>query len=122
MEFCDVYLGGKPIAKRVKYCGSFRLKLLGLMFVKKPGTGAFLPDVRDIHMNFVNFELRIIWLDSKFKVVDDKIAKRWRLYNGPREASHVLELPVSNRTKIKMGDTLKIIVYEENKKTKKKNR
>lgn len=114
MEFCDVYSGGKPISRRVKYCGTFKLKLLGLMFVRDPGAGAFLPDVKDIHMNFVNFELRIIWLDRRFRVLEEKTAKRWRLYNGPAGAAHVLELPVSNRSRLKKGDTLKIRRYEEN--------
>ncbi|MCL5009442.1 MAG: DUF192 domain-containing protein [Candidatus Parvarchaeota archaeon] len=112
MEFCDVYKGAKPIAKRVKYCGTFGLKLLGLMFVKHPGAGAFLPDVKDIHMNFVNFELRVVWLDRDFRVMEEKIAKRWRLYNGPYGAVHVLELPVSNHAKLSVGDKLKIKVYE----------
>ncbi len=115
MKVCDVYLGGKPIAEGVKYCNTFKLKFLGLMFVKEPGAGAFLPDVRDIHMNFVNFELRIIWLDKDFNIVGYKVAKRWRLYNGPKKAAHVLELPLSNRAALRIGDTLKMKIYASEK-------
>ncbi len=112
MKFCDFYLGNKLIAKKVKYCDTFRLKLVGLMFVKSPGNGAYLPGVRDIHMNFVRFKLRIVWLDENLKVVDSKIAKTWRLYYGSAGAENVLELPLDNNKKIKNGDKLRIKIYE----------
>ena len=108
MTFCDVYAGNKLVAKKVKYCGTFISKLNGLMFVKSPGEGAFLPDVRDIHMNFVRFNLRVIWLDSDFRVVSSVIARKWRLYYGQKEARHVLELPVGNHSKLKRGQKLEI--------------
>lgn len=120
MKFCDFYLGKRLLADKVKYCDTFSLKLKGLMFVSSPGNGAFLPDVKDIHMNFVRFKLRILWLDKDFRVIDDKIAKRWRLYYGPENAAHVLELPVENATKIKMGEKLKINIYDNVEKRKRK--
>jgi uncharacterized membrane protein (UPF0127 family) len=110
-ERCDFYKNRKIIAKGVKYCRSFSSKVLGLMFTSSPGQGAFLPDVKDIHMNFVRFELRVIWLDKNFKVVHQTIARKWRLYNGPEEAQHVLELPVDKRYNIKVGDKLEIKIY-----------
>ncbi|MCL5016539.1 MAG: DUF192 domain-containing protein [Candidatus Parvarchaeota archaeon] len=112
MKFCDIYIGDKCIAKRVKYCNTFGLKLLGLMFVKTPGHGAFLPDVKDIHMNFVRFNLRIVWLDKNYKVLHEKIARRWRLYYGPEEAKHVLELPEDSKAVIKIGQKLNLKIYE----------
>ena len=86
------------------------------MFVSSPGNGAFLPDVKDIHMNFVRFKLRVLWLDSEFRVVDDKIAMKWRLYYGPKNSVHVLELPTKNTFKIKTGEKLRIKIYDEIKK------
>ncbi|MCL4398340.1 DUF192 domain-containing protein [Candidatus Parvarchaeota archaeon] len=107
-EKCDFYKNGKLIAKDVKYCRTFSSKVMGLMFVSSPGKGAFLPDVKDIHMNFVRFELRVIWLNKNFKVVHQTIARKWRLYNGPEEAQHVLELPVDGKYNIKVGDKLEL--------------
>ncbi|EFD92506.1 MAG: hypothetical protein CSMARM5_0022 [Candidatus Parvarchaeum acidophilus ARMAN-5_'5-way FS'] len=111
-ELCDFYNGEKAVAKKVKYCRNMSSKVLGLMFVSSPMNGAFLPDVKDIHMNFVRFELRVIWLDKNFKVIHQTIARKWRLYNGPEGAKHVLELPVDNKCNIKVGDKLKIKIYE----------
>ncbi len=111
-EQCDFYKDNKAVAKGVKYCRSMSSKILGLMFVSDPRYGAFLPDVKDIHMNFVRFELRVIWLDSNFKVLHQTIARKWRLYNGPDNARHVLELPVNRKCNIKVGDKLKIKIYE----------
>ena len=68
MKLCDIYLDDKRISAKVKYCDTFGSKLMGLMFVKSPGNGAFLPDVKDIHMNFVRFNLRIVWLDKNYKI------------------------------------------------------
>ncbi len=119
MKLCDFYLGNKLIAKKVKYCDTFKLKLVGLMFVRLPGSGAYLPGVKDIHMNFVRFNLRIVWLDKNLKVLDSTIAKTWRLYYGPTEATNVLELPVDNKRKIQNGDKLRIKIYES---SKRKNR
>ena len=63
-------------------------------------------------MNFVRFELKVIWLDSKFRVVHQVRAKRWRLYYGPKDAKHVLELPVYNTATINIGDELRLKSYE----------
>ncbi len=111
MTLCDIYSGRRLVAKDVKYCGTLGLRILGLMFVHSPGAGAFLPVTKDIHMNFVRFELRIIWLNKNFEVVEDKIAKKWRVYNGPKTAYNVLELPVTNKIKIKIGEKLKIKIH-----------
>ncbi|MCL4399449.1 DUF192 domain-containing protein [Candidatus Parvarchaeota archaeon] len=112
MKVCDFYINGKSIAKGVKYCESFISKVLGLMFVSSPGRGAFLPGVNDIHMNFVRFNLYVIWLDKDMRVLQQTIAKPWRLYYGPSGGSNVLELPVGNRIRISKGDKLRIRIYE----------
>lgn len=114
-EKCDFYKKEKLIAKRVKYCRSLRSRILGLMFVHGPGNGALLPDVNAIHMNFVRFNLRIVWLDKDFTVLDQITARKWRLYNGPEGARHVLELPADKKYDIKNGDKLRIKIYEDKK-------
>ena len=114
-ESCDFYKNEKAIARGVKYCGKLSSKILGLMFVSAPGNGAFLPDVKDIHMNFVRFELRVVWLDGNFTVMHQTIARKWRLYNGPEGAKHVLELPLDSKCDIKVEDKLKIKIYENRK-------
>ena len=112
MLAADFYIKGKLVAKNVKVCKSFRLKLLGLMFVSSPGNGAFLPDVSSIHMNFVRFGLRIIWLDKEYKVVGQVYAKQWRFYNGPANSVHVLELPITNKSTVRLGDRLKVTTHD----------
>ncbi len=116
MKLCDIYLDEKRISAKVKYCDTFGSKLMGLMFVKSPGNGAFLPDVKDIHMNFVRFNLRIVWLDKNYKVLHEKIARKWRLYYGPEGAKHVLELPEDSKCRINIGDKLELKIYESNSK------
>lgn len=113
MKFCDFYIGGKPIARRVKYCASLGSKVLGLMFVRSPRGGAFLPDVTEIHMAFVRFKLNIVWLDKNFVVVKQKVAVPWGpYYGGGTRSVHVLELPIHNHARIKVGDRLKMRIYE----------
>jgi hypothetical protein len=57
-ESCDFYKNEKAIARGVKYCRKLSSKILGLMFVSAPGNGAFLPDVKDIHMNFRKIRIK----------------------------------------------------------------
>ncbi|MBE5728171.1 DUF192 domain-containing protein [Candidatus Parvarchaeota archaeon] len=108
MILVDIYRGQKLIAKSVKYCQDLRSKVIGLMFVSSPGNGAFLPNVKDIHMNFVRFNLDIIWLDKDNVVVKKALARPWKLYYGPANATHVLELPQGCGSSLKIGDTLYI--------------
>ena len=115
MKLCGLNIDGKLIAKDVKYCDTFFSGLLGLMFIASPGNGAVLlnlPEPVGIHMNFVRFDLRIIWLDVRFKVVGEVLAKPWRMYHGPAGAKHVVELPVGNHSKIKEGDIIEINAYD----------
>ncbi|MCW1294124.1 MAG: DUF192 domain-containing protein [Candidatus Parvarchaeota archaeon] len=106
MFLVDVYDGQKLVRKSVKYCQDLGSKVIGLMFVSSPGNGVFLPDVKDIHMNFVRFNLDVIWLDANNTVVKKVTAKPWKLYYGPPNARHVLELPERAGSKIKLRDKL----------------
>ncbi len=108
MFLVDIYRNQKLIAKSVKYCQDLGSKIMGLMFVSSPGNGAFLPDVKDIHMNFVRFNLDVVWLDKDNIVVKKTLARPWRLYYGPTNAVHVLELPQGKGSTIKVGDKLSL--------------
>ncbi len=112
MGFVDIYVGDKKVAEKVKNCSRFYQKVLGLMFVSSPKGGAFLPGVKDIHMNFVRFPLKIIWLDKDMIVLRVVRAKPWGLYNGPEGARNVLELPVDNQFNFQEGMQISIKKYE----------
>lgn len=46
-----------------------------------------------IHMFFMGFDIAAIWLDAQKKVVDAKIARRWRPYYMPQApAQFILEV------------------------------
>jgi len=60
-----------------------------------------------IHMLFMFFSIAVVWLDSKFRVVDVRLAKPWRLFYAPRApAQYVIEASPSLLEKISIGDEL----------------
>ncbi len=100
---------------QVKYCRSFFERLQGLMFHTPIASddGALLDDRSEskvdaaIHMFFVSFDLGIVWLDSRFRVVDTCVAKSWRPFYMPaKPARYVLEIHPSRIQEFSIGDTV----------------
>ena len=87
------------IPKGTKICKDFLSRAKGLMFASKPKPTLLVFQKESkvgIHMLFVFFPLDIIWLDSKYKIVD--IRKNVKPFSGVyypnTPAKYVLELPV----------------------------
>jgi uncharacterized protein len=81
-------------------CDTFASRLRGLMFQKslQHSDGIVLAESREsiidttIHMLFMNFNIGVLWLDSNKKIVDAKLAKKWRPAYAPSlPARYVLE-------------------------------
>ena len=102
---------------QAKHAESFFPKLAGLMFRKNlpKNSGLLLTEKNDsvvnssIHMLFMRFDICVVWINSNYKVVDVKIAKKWHLaYFSKKPAQSVLELNVSREKDFLVGDQLKI--------------
>jgi len=101
----------KPI--QAKYCQSFFCQLRGLMFTKSlpEHHGLLLVQGSEsrinssIHMMFMWMDLAVIWINSKYQVVDVILARRWKLAYLPKQpAKYVLETDVSNLGDFNIGD------------------
>jgi uncharacterized membrane protein (UPF0127 family) len=92
---------------RARVCKSFLCKLRGLTFRRKIplDLGLLLVQDRDsrmdasIHMLGVFFDLWVVWINSQGRVVDERLARRWRpVYIPQKPARYVLEMsPLRNR-------------------------
>ena len=101
----------RPI--QAKYCQSFFCQLRGLMFTNSlpEHHGLLLVQGSDsrinssIHMMFMWMDLAVIWINSKYQVVDVILARRWKLAYLPKQpAKYVLETDVSNLGDFNIGD------------------
>ena len=108
----------RPLAQTIqaRYCDSFFCRLRGLTFRRDlpARTGLLLVESRDnrldasIHMLFMWMDLAVVWIDSSLRVVDVKLARRWRLAYLPQApARYVLELPIDCQADFAVGDLLK---------------
>ncbi len=60
-----------------------------------------------IHMLFMNFDIAVIWLDRDLRVIDAKLAKRWRLaYIPSAPAQFTLETHPDQLKNFQIGDVL----------------
>ena len=63
-----------------------------------------------IHMFFMNYDIAAIWVDSNLKVVDAKLAKKWKPYYAPSNPSrYVIEAGVEWLESFHRGDQLQFI-------------
>ena len=71
-----IYLGETIISKNSKFCKNTFSKARGFMlnFSKKYDSIILRSKNTSIHMLFVFFPLQIVWLNSKFEIVDIKKA------------------------------------------------
>jgi uncharacterized membrane protein (UPF0127 family) len=96
---------------------SFFQKFKGLMFAQnlQQDEGILLVEQNEsvintsIHMLFMNFDITAVWLDRNNKVVDVKLARRWRLaYASNFPAMSVLEIHQDHLNDYHPGDQLTI--------------
>ena len=61
-----------------------------------------------IHMYFMNFNIAVVWIDGYKKVVDVRLAKKWRSVIWPiAPAQYILELNENRLQDFQIGDHLK---------------
>ncbi len=104
-----------PPSIQARYCDSFFCRLRGLMFKKSLAVDEGLIMVQpradrvdsSIHMLFMNFAIAVVWADEQRRVVDVRLARRWRLaYFPANPAKYVLELHASRLADFHIGDQL----------------
>ena len=62
-----------------------------------------------IHTLFVFYPIKVIWMNSNFKIVDIKIVKSFSLLVYPKKpAKYILEVSPKALKDIKINDTLKL--------------
>lgn len=66
-----------------------------------------------IHMLFMRFDLAVIWIDERLRVVDVKPCRRWRpAYLPAAAAKFVLETHIDRLTDYQISDQLSIQLCE----------
>lgn len=109
----------KVILNEMKYLTSMLSISKGLMLSSKKkcknGVCLVMPTDKDVKfgasvtMMFCLYSLEIIFVNSKFKVVDKVILKPWKITYVPKsECRYVIESYPGNLKEIKIGDTIKI--------------
>ena len=105
------------VAIKAVYCDSFLCQLRGLMFRRSLGLqeGLLLVQKHDskinaaIHMLFMWINLAVVWIDTAGKVVDVRLAQRWRLIYVPKSAArYILEMHADRIGDFEIGDQVEI--------------
>ncbi len=117
MKVIGIHRVGSPLSKPIqaRYCRSFLCRLRGLTF--RPDLdaeeGLLLVGKREnrldaaIHMIGVRMDLAVYWLDSKKRIVDRQLARKWHpLYVPGRPAKYVLELSAGRYGELSVGEEL----------------
>ncbi|MBN2472876.1 MAG: DUF192 domain-containing protein [Anaerolineae bacterium] len=106
---------GTVLLTRLRWCASFWCKFRGLMFrAALPEDEGLLfvysrPSKMDttIHMLFMRFPIATIWLDAEGVVIDQVLAKPWRLAYAPQApAQYFIEASPSLLDRVIIGDRL----------------
>ncbi len=107
----------QPEQIRVKICDDFFSRFKGLMFDSAIAQNEGILLVQEsesrinaaIHMFFMNFDIAVFWLDKDLRVVDKKIAQKWKSILTPsKPAKYIFETHPKNMQKIQMGETLQL--------------
>src|SRR5512143_1775062 len=109
----------RPSANKltVKLCNTFITRFRGLMLAPSilPEGGVLIDEQSDsiagtsIHMLFMNFDIAVVWINSQLKVVDVRLARRWRpMYAPAKPARYVLELHPDRLRDFQPGDKVDI--------------
>jgi len=102
-------------------CNNFFTKFSGLMFRQKidPFFGLLFSEPTEsrintsIHMFFVNFDITVLWLDKKYRIVDVALAKKWHpIYVSKAPAQYTLELHSDRYSYYSIGDQLQVLTNE----------
>lgn len=97
------------VALKVKELKSWRKKIVGLIGKEKP-ENVLIRTRFGIHTFFLKFQIDVVILDNKNKVVDAKMIKPNRIFFWNPVYDKILELPARTikEKKIKIGDRIKL--------------
>jgi len=108
---------GKVLASKVELADTFWRRFRGLMFRRKfPKSSAVLFKLPKsgrygIHMFFVRFPIDLLYLDSRFVVVEFRAGlKPWRTHKPKADVNYLVELPAGtlSRLKVKIGHKIEL--------------
>lgn len=119
MKYVTITNLNQPQVKPVlaEYCQSFWCQLRGLMFRKSLPLqeGLLLVQGQDsrlgssIHMMFMAIDLTVVWINSRYEVVDVRLARRWAAgYLAQKPACYVLEANVERLNDFHIGDKVRL--------------
>lgn len=103
------------VLARAKWCASFWCHFKGLQFAPPLSDDEGVLFVRNresisettIHMFFMRFDIGVIWVNKEGRVVDKKLAKRWRPYYAPQfAAQYFIEANPTILKRIDINDVL----------------
>jgi uncharacterized membrane protein (UPF0127 family) len=104
---------GEVICNNAVVADSFLERGKGLMFsheIPEGGDGMLIEPCNSIHTCFMKYDLHIVFLNSKNKVVKIiKDMKPWKFTFFYFSARKVLELKTSSRLNLSEGDELEVI-------------
>lgn len=87
--------GREQVYQDVKVASNFYQRFVGLMGKQQlnDGEGLLLMKCSSIHTCFMRFAIDVLYLDTKFRVLDCETVYPWRLGKLVKGACHILELP-----------------------------
>jgi uncharacterized membrane protein (UPF0127 family) len=106
---------GEVVLARLRWCSSFGCRLRGLTWrgPLPPGEGLALDERAEsrlgtaIHMLGVFHPIAVLWLDSRGRVVDTRLAQPWRpAYLPRRPARYIVEAAPELLNLVAIGDDL----------------
>ncbi len=100
-----------------RWCTSYWCRLRGLTFRRRlpRGKGLVLVEPAEsrsgtaIHMFAVFFPIGVLWLDSRGKIVDRRLAKPWRVYLPAAPAQYIVEGSPEMLKWAEIGDVLEFV-------------
>lgn len=110
-----VQTAGKILAQNVEVADTFWRRFRGLMLRRRFPRGSALlfklsrPGRYGVHMFFVRFPIDLLYLNSKFLVIDMcQTLRPWRVHRPKVKANYIVELPAGtiSRARIKLGHKL----------------
>lgn len=107
MKYWSVMLNGEPWLDRMGECTGFLERLRGYMGRPSPGVEAlWFPDQPSLHTCFMKFELDVVFLDGRHRVVGVMTDVGPRRWIHEREAVGAIEIPARTRPRPVCGDVL----------------
>lgn len=106
-------INGEIVCSNALLADGFFERAQGLMFsntIPFEGDGMLIKPCNSIHTFFMNYDLHIIFMDSKNKVIKViKNMKPWRMTRMYFTSHQVLELKTDKDVNVTVGDVLEVL-------------